>query len=66
LLTVEDGPYKDDSPVFFAENDPFIIRFKVKPTIWLDLEKAVPIHDEEMWNGFSFTRDLPQNSIAWT
>lgn len=66
LLTVDDGPYKDDSPIFTVDNDPFIIRFKVTPTIWLELDKAVPIHDEEMWKGLSFTRDLPPNSIAWT
>jgi hypothetical protein len=66
LLTVNRGPYKDDSPVFTAEHDPFTIRFNVSPTVWLDLDKAVPIHDEEMWKGLSFTRDLPQNSIAWT
>jgi hypothetical protein len=66
LLTVDAGPYKDAAPVFAAENDPFIVRFKVSPAIWLDLDRAVPIHDEEMWNGLSFTRELPHNSIAWT
>lgn len=65
LLAVEDGPFKNDYPIFFEENDPFIIRFKVKPTVWLDLDKAIPIHDEEMWKGLSFQRELPQNSIAW-
>jgi hypothetical protein len=38
----------------------------VSATVWLDLDKAVPIHDEEMWSGLSFTRDLTENSIAWT
>ena len=66
LLTVNEGPYKDDIPIFTAENDPFIIRFKVAPAAWLDLVNAVPIHDEEMWKGLSFTRELQENSIAWT
>lgn len=66
LLTVNQGPYKDDTPIFVTESDPFIIRFKVTPTVWLDLEEAIPIHDEEIWNGLSFTRGLQQNSIAWT
>lgn len=66
LLTVDHGPYEDHSPIFIPENDPFIIRFKVNPIAWLDLDKAVPIHDEEMWKGLSFTRDLPKSSIAWT
>ena len=58
LLTVNEGPYKDDIPIFTAENDPFIIRFKVAPAAWLDLVNAVPIHDEEMWKGLSFTPDF--------
>ncbi len=33
LLTVDEGPYKDDSPVFAEDNDPFIVRFKVTPTV---------------------------------
>jgi hypothetical protein len=66
LLTIDAGPYKDETPIFTPENDPFIIRFKVNATAWLDLDKAVPIHDEEMWNGLSFTRELPHTSIAWT
>lgn len=66
LLTVNQGPYKDASPIFVPENDPFVIRFKVTPKVWLDLDKAVPIHDEEIWNGLSFTRSLERNSIAWT
>ena len=66
LLTIDAGPYKDAAPVFTAEDDPFIVRFKVSTAVWLDLDRAVPIHDEEMWNGLSFTRELPHNSIAWT
>jgi hypothetical protein len=66
LLTVDNGPYKDDFPIFTVDTDPFTIRFKVTSAVWLELDKAVPIHDEEMWKGLSFTRDLPQNSIAWT
>lgn len=66
LLTVSQGPYKDHAPIFTREDDPFTIRFKVTPSVWLDLDKAVPIHDQEMWQGLSFTRDLPPNSIAWT
>jgi len=66
LLTVDQGPYKHDSPIFFPESDPFIVRFKVTPKVWLELDNAVPVHDVEMWNGLSFTRSLERNSIAWT
>src|SRR5581483_2877790 len=66
LLRVDAGPYEDSTPIFATENDPFSIRFKVSSEVWLDLEKAVPIHDEEIWKGLSFTRELLHNSIAWT
>ena len=66
LLTVEQGPFRDSAPIFTTENDPFVVRFRVTPTVWLDLDKAIPIHDELIWKNLSFTRDLPHKSIAWT
>ena len=66
LLNVQEGPFKDDSPIFTPENDPFVVRFKVQPRVWLELERSIPIHDERIWNNLSFTRDLPHNSTAWT
>ena len=66
LLKVERGPYKENSPIFTTENDPFVVRFKVNAQIWLDLESAIPIHEDLIWKNLSFTRGLPLNSTAWT
>lgn len=66
LLEVIDGPFFDDEPVFVARSDPFVIRFRVRPTVWLDLDRAIPIHDDSIWNGLSFTRDLEKGSTGWT
>jgi hypothetical protein len=66
LLEVEAGPFNDNTPIFYAEDDPFTVRFKVRPVIWLPLEKTVPIHVDQVWRGLSFTRELPSSSIAWT
>ena len=66
ILEVIDGPYKDDSPIFYPENDPFIVRFKVRPLIWLDKERAIPIHEDEVWNHLSFTRGQDKSSSTWT
>jgi hypothetical protein len=66
VLEVEGGPFTDATPIFYPENDPFTVRFKVKPAIWLPLEKTVPIHDDTVWQALSFTRELPPSSIAWT
>ena len=66
LLEVIEGPFIDKKPIFQSEDDPFIVRFRVKTLVWLDVEKALPIHDDSIWRGLSFTRSLEKNSIAWT
>lgn len=66
LLEVIEGPFIDDKPVFVTENDPFVVRFRVRPTVWLDIDMGIPIHDDAIWAGLSFTRGLEKGSIGWT
>jgi hypothetical protein len=66
ILEVLEGPFIDDKPIFTQENDPFVVRFRVKTTVCLPIEHALPIHDAEIWMGLSFTRDLTKGSIGWT
>jgi hypothetical protein len=66
LLEVVEGPFIDDTPIFLPESDPFVVRFRVRSVVWLDIDKAVPIHDDTIWTGLSFTRELEKGSIAWT
>ena len=66
LLEVVEGPFIDDTPILLPESDPFVVRFRVRPVVWLDVDKAVPIHDDTIWMGLSFTRGLEKGSIAWT
>ena len=66
VLEVIDGPYSDDKPIFQAQNDPFTVRFHVRPLVWLDVTKTIPIHDDLVWQQLSFTQQLPKESIAWT
>jgi hypothetical protein len=66
LLEVLEGPFIDDKPIFVPENDPFVVRFRVRPTVWLDIDKALPIHNEIIWKGLSFTQKLERGSISWT
>ena len=51
---------------FVPENDPFVVRFRVHTAVWLGIEKAIPIHDDAIWTGLSFTRGLPKGSLGWT
>jgi hypothetical protein len=66
ILEVIEGPFIENKPIFVTENDPFVVRFRVRPTLWLDIDKGIPIHDDAIWAGLSFTRGLEKGSIAWT
>lgn len=66
LLEVIEGPFIDNKPIFVSEDDPFVVRFRVRQKVWLDFDKALPIHDDSIWNGLSFTRNLVKGSIGWT
>lgn len=66
LLRVEGYMFEDEAPIFVPKEDPFSVRFRVRPLIWLSLDHAVPIHDDVLWPKLSFTQGLPKNSTAWT
>ena len=66
LLEVIEGPFIDSTPRFLAESDPFVVRFRVRPLVWLDIEMGIPIHDDAIWRGLSFTRGLEKGSLLWT
>src|SRR5262245_36243321 len=53
VLEVVDGPYRDDKPIFFSENDPFVVRFHVRPLIWLAADKGIPIFENCVWKELS-------------
>ncbi len=66
LLKVKSAPYIDETPIFAAENDPFIVRFKVEPLVWLTVDRAVPIHEDFVWETLSFTKGVSKSSSTWT
>ena len=66
LLEIKSKHFTDDTPIFQESKDPFVLRFKVEPLVWLPLTKAIPIRQETVWNHLSFTKDLPNDSNRWT
>ena len=66
VLEVGSSYFKDETPILYESNDPFVIRFVVKPLVWLPKELAIPIHDDRVWQTLSFTRGEPKNSRIWT
>ena len=66
ILEVQSESFIDEKPIFTNENDPFILRFKVKPIVWLVYEKSLPIHMDLLWTKLSFTKELEKESNQWT
>lgn len=66
VLEVTSSVFEDSTPIFYSENDPFTIRFKVKPIVWLPYEYAIPIHDDLVWKSLSFTKDHKKHGTGWT
>jgi len=66
VLEIKSEPFQDDKPIFTKENDPFVLRFRVEPIVWLPLEKAIPIRQDFIWNNLSFTKRLNKDSNKWT
>ncbi|MBI5490799.1 MAG: hypothetical protein HY905_25930 [Deltaproteobacteria bacterium] len=66
LLLVESRPFDSRDPIFAPENDPFVVRLKVRPMAWLSPEHAIPIHTAEVWTRLSFTREASQSDALWT
>jgi hypothetical protein len=66
VLEVTSAFFEDTTPLFAEKDDPFFVRLKVKPLVWLPPDAGVPIHDQEVWSKLSFTRGLPPDSVNWT
>jgi hypothetical protein len=66
VLEILSECYIDESPLFYAENEPYVVRFKVRPLVWLPKEKAVPIHERHVWDALTFTHGCQPNSSVWT
>jgi hypothetical protein len=66
LLEVLDGPFRDENPIFCPEPDPYVIRFHVKPQVWLPMERTIPISDATVWDHLSFTRGQEKRNPRWS
>lgn len=63
VLEVVDKYFIDSTPIFTEDNDPYIVRFKVKPLVLLDLNKAIPIFEKSLWDELYFTQDKMWTSM---
>jgi hypothetical protein len=66
IFDVRSTYFVDSTPIFYHEEDPFVVRFKVNTLVWLPLENAIPIKDERLWKKLSFTKDHDPHTSTWT
>jgi hypothetical protein len=66
VLEVQGECFLDETPLFYTSDDPFVVRFKVKPIVWLPKDKAVPIHEPVVWDHLSFTKDTQPGYLGRT
>jgi predicted RNA-binding protein len=66
ILEVTSAFFRDDTPIFYSANDPFVIRFKVRPIAWLPKEKAIPVREGKVWGALSFTKEYDKDGSRWT
>jgi hypothetical protein len=66
VLEVLDECYVDETPLFYPEADPYVIRFRVRPIVWLSKDQAIPIREKHIWDSLSFTKGVVPNSPTWT
>jgi len=65
LLQIEGTAFDDSTPYFAEEDDPFTVRFRVKPIVALNFEHAIPAETPELWTRLSFTREITPGSFGW-
>lgn len=66
ILEATSECFVDASPRFVESDDPFVIRFKVKPIVLLPKERAIPIHEPVVWERLSFTKGTVPSDPGWT
>lgn len=64
VLEIISEAYEDDTPIF-EDPDPFTWRFKVTPLVCLDVQRAIPIFENAVWNQFSETKGVEKGAKGW-
>jgi len=65
-LQIIDGPVVNDRPLFKKADDPYVVRFRVKPLVILNEEKMIPLLHDDVWSHLSLTRNVELGKRGWT
>jgi len=66
VLEVLSDSFVSSDPLFYPSGDPYVVRFRVLPLVWLSRDHSVPIRESAVWDILSFTRDHDKASSSWT
>jgi hypothetical protein len=66
VLEVAGRAFEDSALRFSDSDDPYILRFRVKPLVWLPIDQSIPVHEDFVWNALSFTQNHAKTSSLWT
>lgn len=58
--------FEDNTPRFTTADDPFIVRFRVKPLVVLKSSFGIPIRESIIWDKLSFTNNMNKDGSQWT
>jgi hypothetical protein len=64
VLDIKSLVFIDSSPIY-SDPDPFTMRFRVEPTVILDLDRSIPIREDGIWNILSITKDIEIGAPSW-
>ena len=59
------SPVRRDETPIYADPDPYVMRFDVRPLFVLDAEHAIPIFEAGVWDQLSATRGLRKGAVGW-
>jgi hypothetical protein len=50
---------------FFVNPDPFVLRFEVEAEVILELDRAIPIFEPEIWSRLTVTEGIEVRAMGW-
>ncbi|MDU5143666.1 MAG: hypothetical protein E6230_15925 [Paenibacillus dendritiformis] len=56
--------FVDRTPMFLEENDPFVVRFKIKPVFWLGYEYGIPIQEDFFGRNYPLQKIIKKLQLA--
>jgi hypothetical protein len=64
VLEVQSACFLDETPLFYASDDPFVVRFKTGPIVWLSKGMSLPRRPNKKLKPIPHGKVLPSHSTV--